>query len=83
MKKDTEYSNCIHSILVTTDMQKTILAPKLDIKDVYFSRKLVIFNETFAQPAGLKTQPSDKCVVGMKVRQEEWRTMWPMPMSHI
>ena len=31
-------------------MQKALLMPKLDIKDYYFARKLVLFNETFAQP---------------------------------
>lgn len=34
----------------TADMQKAICMPKLTIKDYYFSRKLVLFNETFASP---------------------------------
>ena len=39
------------SIIVTSvDMQKGISMPKLPVKEYYFSRKLVLFNETFASP---------------------------------
>ncbi len=40
----------------TVDMQKALLMPKLPSKDYYFSRKLVLFNETFAKPG--KTDPA-------------------------
>lgn len=36
--------------IFTVDMQKVILMPKLSTKDYFFSRKLVLFNETFAAP---------------------------------
>ena len=35
---------------MTVDMQKAIPMPKTPVKDYYFSRKLVVFNETFAEP---------------------------------
>lgn len=53
-------SNNSH-IVTTADMQKVILMPEMDIKDYFFSRKLVLFNETFAPPAGIVTPP--KCVI--------------------
>ena len=31
-------------------MQKALLMPKCDTKEYYSSRKLVLFNETFAKP---------------------------------
>ena len=37
-------------VVVTVDMQKGISMPKTPIKDYYFSRKLVLFNETFSEP---------------------------------
>lgn len=33
--------------VVSVDMQKVLLLPKLSIKEAFFSRKLVLFNETF------------------------------------
>lgn len=40
-------------IVTTVDMQKVISMPKLSTKDYFFSRKLVLFNETFAVPEAL------------------------------
>ena len=37
-------------VVVTVDMQKGISMPKTPINDYYFSRKLVLFNETFPEP---------------------------------
>ncbi|XP_033629274.1 uncharacterized protein LOC117305910 isoform X2 [Asterias rubens] len=37
-------------IVATVDMQKAITIPKVPTKDHFFSRKLVVFNETFACP---------------------------------
>ncbi|KAI5632050.1 hypothetical protein NE865_15233 [Phthorimaea operculella] len=51
-KRDTQ--------IFTADMQKVILMPKLTLKDCYFSRKLVLINETFASPG--KNEPA-YCVV--------------------
>ena len=34
------------------DMQKEILMPKLEVKEYYFKRKLILFNETFAHVGG-------------------------------
>ena len=34
--------------VVAVDMQKILLIPKLPTKDYFFSRKLILFNETFA-----------------------------------
>ena len=39
----------------TVDMQKALLMPKMPNKDYYFSRKLVLFNETFAKPGKVDT----------------------------
>ena len=51
LNADTERMKNDDQVLVTTvDMQKTICMPKLPTKDYYFSRKLVLFNETFASP---------------------------------
>ena len=36
--------------VVTADMQKVLQMPKLECKDYFFSRKLVLFNETFCAP---------------------------------
>ncbi|KAL4720212.1 hypothetical protein ACJJTC_018658 [Scirpophaga incertulas] len=40
----------------TAYMQKVILMPKLTVKECFFSRKLVLFNETFVSPG--KNQPA-------------------------
>lgn len=49
-----------HTKIFTADMQKVILMPKLTVKDCFFSRKLVLINETFASPG--KNEPA-YCVV--------------------
>ncbi len=36
-------------LLISADMQKLLLIPKLKVKESYFSRKLVIMNETFSE----------------------------------
>jgi hypothetical protein len=43
-------ANTTDNVLFTADMQKVICMPVLTTKAYYFSRKLVLFNETFAQP---------------------------------
>lgn len=50
-------------IVMTVDMQKVICMPKLDTKDYFFSRKLVLFNETFAPPAELAVQSKTKLIM--------------------
>ena len=37
-------------VVVTADMQKVIQMPKIPTKEYFFSRKLILFNETFATP---------------------------------
>ena len=37
-------------IVSTVDMQKALCMPKMPTNDYYFSRKLVLFIETFASP---------------------------------
>lgn len=49
-------------LVVTADMQKAILMPKLPTKDYYFSRKLVLFNETFAVPGEISDRKS-RCML--------------------
>lgn len=57
LAKDTQRMECNQNdvIVTTVDMQKALCMPKLPIKDYYFSRKLVLFNETFATPGKVNT----------------------------
>lgn len=50
MKVDADIASASDGSIccVSVDMQKVIQIPKLTIKDAFFSRKLNVFNETFA-----------------------------------
>lgn len=48
--EDDLKNQCTTRKVFTVDMQKAICMPKLTIKEYYFSRKLVLFNETFVPP---------------------------------
>ena len=50
MKNDSNIASASNGKIccVSVDMQKVIQIPKLTIKDAFFSRKLNVFNETFA-----------------------------------
>lgn len=50
-------------VAVTVDMQKAILMPQICTKDYYFSRKLVLFNETFAPVGDFSKQQKTKCML--------------------
>ena len=50
MRLDGVKSNSAYKV-VTADMQKVLLLPQLSVKDAVFSRKLVVFNETFCDVA--------------------------------
>lgn len=63
----------------TADMQKPICMLKLPTEDYYFSRKLVLFNETFVSPG--KNEPVFCVVCGTKLKADEKLTMSPHPMS--
>ena len=47
---DTEKAKDPGVFVATVDMQKVLNMPKLECKDYFFSRKLVLFNETFCAP---------------------------------
>lgn len=51
MKKDEDKAKGTNkkTALFTVDIQKVITMPKLGTKDFFFSRKLVLFNENFAE----------------------------------
>ncbi|KAL4714331.1 hypothetical protein ACJJTC_009683 [Scirpophaga incertulas] len=55
LERDVSTNN-IEAKVFTADMQKAICMPKLTTKDYYFSRKLVLFNETFVSPG--KNEPA-------------------------
>ena len=51
MEADTSRMQTDDNLLVTTvDLQKAITMPKVPTKEHFFSRKVVVFNETFACP---------------------------------
>ena len=64
MHNDTEHMASGEPFTVTSvDMQKALLMPKLEVKDYYFSRKLVLFNETFTTPG---SNEESLCIVWHK-----------------
>jgi hypothetical protein len=48
LHSDSTLKNNNEYLMVTMDLQKALLMPKVPTKDSYFSKKFVLFNETFA-----------------------------------
>ena len=73
---DTErMKNDDRIFVATVDMQKSLCMPKIPTKDYFFSRKVVLFNETFASPG--KDAPA-MAVLWHEGELEEKLTTWPV-----
>ena len=65
-------------VLATTDMQKAITLPKMPTKDHFFSRKLVIFNQTFATPGKNKD-----CTCVLWHEEQAGRKAWNVANAYV